>query len=186
MPAAALQGRVAGATPLAGHWLQRLLLPSLLSMTLLYLGFFPVNWGWLGWVALVPLLWVVTRPPTARSESEPLSRWRRLWSVVGTRGPRGLLWALWLSGLAFMLVALQWLRVASAPMYGVWLVVGLVVALHFPLFAIATRWLVFRTRLPLLLAAPAAWVALEYLRAVVWIGFPWYYLAHTQHDSSVP
>ena len=39
----------------------RLLLPALASAALLWLCYFPVNWGWLAWVALVPLLALVRR-----------------------------------------------------------------------------------------------------------------------------
>jgi apolipoprotein N-acyltransferase len=39
-----------------------------------------------------------------------------------------------------------------------------------------------RTRLPLVLTVPAAWVAVEFLRSHAMTGFPWYLLAHTQHD----
>ena len=32
-----------------------------------------------------------------------------------------------------------------------------------------------------MIAAPVVWVALEYVRAYAVTGFPWYYLAHSQH-----
>ena len=37
----------------------RLLLAALLSAGLLWLCYFPMAWGWLGWIALVPLLCLV-------------------------------------------------------------------------------------------------------------------------------
>src|SRR5437762_2673584 len=56
------------------------------SAGLLYLAFFPVAIGWLGWVALVPWLCLVRLPRAA--------------------GRRYL--AVWLSAVAFFLAALQW------------------------------------------------------------------------------
>ena len=43
------------------------------------------------------------------------------------------------------------------------------------------RLAVHRLKLPLMLGAPIVWVALEYVRAYICTGFPWYYLAHSQH-----
>ncbi|RKY26512.1 MAG: apolipoprotein N-acyltransferase [Planctomycetota bacterium] len=52
---------------------------------------------------------------------------------------------------------------------------------YFGLFALMTNLAVKRLRVPLMLAAPVAWVACEYLRAFVLTGFPWLFLAHTQY-----
>jgi apolipoprotein N-acyltransferase len=48
------------------------------------------------------------------------------------------------------------------------------------LFLALTRWAHFRLRVPLIVAAPIIWVAVEYMRAYFLTGFPWYYLAHSQ------
>ena len=50
-----------------------------------------------------------------------------------------------------------------------------------PGFLALARLAVLRLRLPLMIAAPVLWVGLEYVRAYVLTGFPWYYLAHSQH-----
>ena len=50
-----------------------------------------------------------------------------------------------------------------------------------PLALVMIRLAVHRLKLPLMLAAPIVWVALEYVRAYIFTGFPWYYLAHSQH-----
>src|SRR5688572_17417597 len=87
----------------------------LLSSLLLWLSFFPFDLGALGWVALIPLLPVLERylgPAPA-----PRPRWY----------DRPLLSA-WLGGLAFCLVAFQWIRIASPPMYATWIVLALAVS----------------------------------------------------------
>src|SRR5262249_10298036 len=38
-----------------------------------------------------------------------------------------------------------------------------------------------RTGWPLVVTLPVVWVAFEFLRAHLISGFPWYFLAHTQH-----
>src|SRR5438132_9892423 len=137
----------------------RVLAPALLSAVLLWACYFPLNAGWLGWVALVPLLSLV------RSDARP----RRIYFIT------------WLTALAFFMATLQWIRVADPRMYFTW--VGLSIWCSF--FTVAGIYLVRRvdrrTALPLTLTVPIAWTALELGRAHIITGFPWYFLAHTQH-----
>ena len=128
----------------------------------LWLGFFPANLGFLGFVALVPFLYLIARVK-----------------------PRGTYLAGFLGGLLFGALAVQWVRLAAPAMYFAWLGLALLLAMHFLLFVGLTRWLVHSARLPLLLAAPVVWTALEYGRAHIDIGFAWYLLGHTQHDYPI-
>src|SRR5947209_8935022 len=64
---------------------------ALASAGLLWLSYFPVNAGWVAWIALVPLLCLVRA--TARA------RWIYPFA--------------WLAGLAFFVAAVQWLRHAD-------------------------------------------------------------------------
>ena len=86
------------------------LLP-LASSGLLYLCFFPVAWGWLVWVAMVPWLGLVRLPGR----------------------PRRLYLAAYLGGLAFCLTAFQWFRVADYRMYFTWLVLSFYIAAYWPI-----------------------------------------------------
>ncbi len=133
---------------------------ALTTSLLLFLSFFPVNCGWLCWLALVPWLVLV------RSQGRP---WR-LYLLA------------WLSGLAFFWPVLQWMRVADPRMYATWAMLATYCSVYFPLSLWLLRWLDRRTRLPLVLTLPVVWVALEFLRGHAMTGFPWYFLAHTQHD----
>lgn len=141
---------------------------SLLSSLLLWLSFFPVNAGWLGWVALVPLLLVLQR----YNNEERGVRW---WD-------RPLLSA-WLGGLVFCLVAFRWIALASTPMYAVYIAVAVVISLQWYFFFVFSKLLTQSLRMPLLLSAALSWTALEYIRSQIWIGFSWYYLGHTQHEE---
>ncbi len=136
------------------------LVPALASGLLLWLCYFPVDWAWLGWVALVPLLCLV------RSEARP----------------RNVYWSAWAAGLVFFLPALQWMRVADYRMYATWLMLAVYCSLYFPAAVFLVRRLDRRTGLPLIVSLPVVWTALELLRTYLISGFPWYYLGHTQHD----
>jgi apolipoprotein N-acyltransferase len=136
---------------------------TLLTGALLWCSFFPLNWGWLGWVAMVPLLALCCTEVTPQ-------RGRRLYLPIC------------LMSFAFTLVMLQWIRLASEPMYATWVVVSLIVSWWYPLAVWLIRRLHGTLRVPLVLAAPVVWIALEYFRAFLYIGFAWYYLGHTQHD----
>jgi apolipoprotein N-acyltransferase len=134
-------------------------LPGLATAGLWWASHFPLSWGWLGWFALVPLLVLVRSP--AR--------------------PRRVYLAAWLCGMAFYWAVIQWMRYADTRMYFTWAALATYCSLYVPL----TIWLVRRleawTKWPLIVTLPMVWTALEYLRAHFGTGFPWYFLAHTQH-----
>jgi apolipoprotein N-acyltransferase len=135
-------------------------LPAILTGALLWACYFPMAWGWLAWVALVPFLGLVRAKV----------------------GPRRLYFCAWLGGLLFFFPVLQWMRVADYRMYFTWIALALYCSLYFPLALLLIRRLDRYTTLPLFVTAPTVWVALEYFRSWFGEGFPWYFLAHTQHD----
>ncbi len=137
----------------------RLATAGLLTAALLWLSYFPVAWGWLGWVALVPFL-----------------------TLVRTEAPaRRVYLAAWLAGLAFFWPILQWMRVADDRMYATWAALATYCSFYLPGGLWLLRRLDRRPGLPLVIALPVVWTALEYLRAHFLTGFAWYFLGHTQH-----
>jgi apolipoprotein N-acyltransferase len=137
------------------------LIPALMTASLLWACFFPLAQGWCAWFALVPLL------SLARSQARP----------------RYVYWSAFAGGLAFFWPVLQWLRVGDYNMmYYSWMALATYCAVYFPLAVFLTRQIDARAPLPLPLVFPAVWTGLEFLRSYVLTGFPWYYLAHTQHD----
>lgn len=130
---------------------------------LLWLCHFPAALSWLAWVALVPLLSLVRRPLSKRQ----------------------VFFGAWAGGLVFFIPALSWMRVADPRMYVTWIGLALYCSLYFPVAIGLVRYLDRRTRLPLVLTLPVVWTALELVRAHLLTGFPWYFLAHTQHDFAL-
>jgi apolipoprotein N-acyltransferase len=151
----------------------RVFLPAILSGLLLYASFFPLNFGFLAWIALVPFLALVRA--NARS--------RRIY------------FAAFVGGLFCYVPVLQWIRVAHPAMYGAWIFLSIVCSL-FLVMSLALIRKLDRVGVPLWLSAPIGFIAIEYLRShfptgYTWmeffnarhpIGFGWYMIGHTQHD----
>lgn len=129
-----------------------------LFATLSWLSYFPVDAGWLGWVATSPFLIL------ARIAVSPRFRY----------------FAAWLSGIGFFLPALMWMRVADEMMYFSWIGMSLYCSL-FSVLAMFLLRVMDRTGLPLVAGGAVAWTAADYLRGTLMGGFAWYFPAHTQH-----
>lgn len=129
------------------------------SAMLLWFAAPPVDRGYLAWAALVPLFLLVR---SSRSRA----------AVYG---------GAWLGGLVFWLFSVSWVRLTDPSAWLAWMVMATVLSLWWPAFLLLTRPGTRTLQLPLMVVAPVAWVSLEYVRAHVLSGFPWYYLAHTQY-----
>src|SRR5262249_17244427 len=143
------------------------------SAVLLYASFFPLNLGFMAWIALVPLLFLVR----------------------AKHRPRHIYFAAFVGGLLFYVPAIQWMRVAHIAMYGTWVGLSIYSALYFPLGIWLIRKL-DRARIPLAIAVPAVWVGFEYMRmhfpaGFSWLegtaalhraGFGWYFMGYSQHE----
>jgi apolipoprotein N-acyltransferase len=130
-----------------------------LGSGLLWLAFPPLGLWPLAWLAPLPWLSLVAQP-------QPLGR-------------RGY-WALWLASFAFWGALLQGLRLAHPLLIPGWLVLTAYLGVYLPLFVGMSRMLVHRWRWPLAVAAPLAWVGLEFARAYLATGFAAAMLSQTQ------
>ena len=148
--------------------LRRPLLTALAAGLISATGFAPLDWWPLLLVALAVLLWLVHEAPTLRSAL--------------ARG--------WMFGLGHFAVGNNWLqhafdyqdRMPPALGYVAVLLVGAYLAL-FPALAMGLAWR-FKTAVPkrsewlgadsgYILAAAAAWMVAEWLRASLFTGYPW-------------
>ncbi|CAN5685913.1 apolipoprotein N-acyltransferase [soil metagenome] len=131
------------------------------SALLLYAAFEPAGWWWLAWVALVPLGMLI------RSD----------------RPARAVYLGAWVGGLVFWLLATNWVRKADPGAWPGWIALAVGLSFWWPAFLLLARSAVRRLGVPLMIAAPLAWVALEFVRGhAPFNGFSWFYLAHSQHS----
>ncbi|MFQ5489317.1 MAG: apolipoprotein N-acyltransferase [Phycisphaerae bacterium] len=84
----------------------------------------------------------------------------------------------YLLGLAFWLVNLRWLGLVTVEGF---VALSAYLAIYFPLVACPLRHAVRRRGLPLALIAPVAWVAAERCQSMGLLGFPWFFMGHTQY-----
>ena len=130
-----------------------------LTGVLLWACFTPLDASSLAWVALLPSLLLVRLP----------ERTRRMYL------------GLYLASAVSQLVTLQWMRLGDPTMYVAWVALSFYVAAYLPVFIGLTRVAVRTAGVPLVVAAPAIWVGLEFFRAHLLTGFSWYYLGHSQY-----
>jgi len=101
------------------------------------------------------------------------------WALGVCRAQRAWLvhWLSFFVGWGFFLVALRWLQPVTGLGYAA---LGLYLAFYWTLAAWALR-TGRRHGISVVWTLPVAWVACEYLRAIVMTGFPWLFLAHGLH-----
>ncbi|MDQ7840717.1 MAG: apolipoprotein N-acyltransferase [bacterium] len=139
---------------------RRLRIGGALTSGLLFALAFPgPDLGWLAWIALVPLLLAIR-------DLSPTQSFRY-----------GLL-----AGLLGFGLLLEWIRVFGLPAWGL---LTAALALYLGGFAAGTSFLVRGRPAALLWAAPLTWVAVELVRSVGPLGFPWGLLGLTQYRTPV-
>ena len=158
IPAAGTVNGEGEASGTASPWWAVKVLPSallcLLSVTLLSLSFAPLDYWYLAYLSLVP--WTLAVSFSAG--------WRRAMALG------------WLAGVVFWAANLYWLWWITLVGYGA-------LVLYLSIYWVAAAAILRRAqkrRWPMCITLPVVWVALEYLRAYVISGFPWFYLAHSQ------
>jgi apolipoprotein N-acyltransferase len=155
----------------------------LLSAVLLRLSYPVPGWFPLAWVALVPWFVVLIGNRAIGDCRLPIADCRThlkpsCWLAIGNRkSPRLSPFPSVAMGLAAAGLGLSWQYIVTV-LGGMGLTIY--VALYFILFAWVVRRAV-RLGVPFVLAAPVVWVGCEYLRGFLFTGFPWLFVAHTQH-----
>ena len=125
------------------------------AVTLIVAAFPPFDVWPAAWVALVPWLIALHRGGTRRA-------------LILSAG----------LGLALNVILLSWLRFVTV---AGWLALAVYLSAYVPAAGILARWIRRKCAVPLALLLPPIWVGLDYLRCVLFTGFPWFLLGHTQH-----
>jgi apolipoprotein N-acyltransferase len=115
----------------------------------------PFNLSWLAWIAWVPFVLACC----------PEISIRRLMVCA------------YLGGLCFWFGNIYWLVIVTTPGY---IAFSIAQALYWPLLALSVRF-VRQKNWPLVLTAPVIFVGAEAIQGVMYTGFCWYYLAHSQY-----
>lgn len=89
--------------------------------------------------------------------------------------------SVWLVSFAFWLATDYFVTLPHWAGYFGWIAMSAYMAVYFPFFFAASRALVHGWRIPFVLAAPIAWVAMEWLRAHVITGFGMAMLPHAMY-----
>jgi len=126
------------------------------SGVLCFLAFPPLEWAVLGWVALVPLLYMFRYELSVKEA----------------------FFYPFLSGVVFFSCLLYWLSGVTIP--GM-IVLILWLSIFYGVFGLGVRY-VFRSSMNFL-AIPLLWVILEYARGCLLTGFPWGFLGYSQYTN---
>lgn len=132
---------------------------GLLGVGLMWLAQPPIGFSYLAWIAPLPLLSLVHR-------NQRLFRRDYI--------------CLWLAGALFWFVALAGIRHAHPALIAGWIALAAYLGIYTPLFVGLTRVAWHRWRMPLVVAAPAVWIGLEWVRGYALSGFNGLMLGHTQ------
>ena len=125
----------------------------------IWAAFPPVGFSWLAWIA--PGFWIFLARDPAQLKDRPL---RKLYYV----------------GFLHWLMMVQWVRLPHWSAFFGWLVLAGYLAIYVPTFVLTTRAMIRSLKMPSILAAPIAWVAVELLRGYMATGFSLMLLAHSQ------
>lgn len=130
---------------------------AMISGLLLWACFRPLGWWPLALLAPVGWLLLISAP-----------RMSGKWPYT----------MIYLGGLVYWLMTLQFLRLPHPAGYAGWFALSLYLAFYMPVFVLLGRIAVHRMKIPLAIAAPVIWVGLELVRGHLITGFSMVLLGH--------
>jgi apolipoprotein N-acyltransferase len=134
---------------------------TLISNALLWLAYPPVGWGWLAWVAPVPMLMLVFTADIPRAPA---------------------LVKVWGASFLFWLATFYFIPLPHPILILGWLALSAYLAIYTPLVLVTARALVWRWGVWTVIAVPIAWTGWEWVRMNFLTGFGMVGLSHSQYD----
>ncbi len=131
-----------------------------LSMLLLWSAFPPAGLAAIGWVALLPIIHLINDPHNLR-----LRDYGKIWAV----------------GCLYWLVTFYFIPIPHPALWLGWIAISIYLACYLPFFVVASRTMIQKYRVPLVVAVPVAWVGLELIRSHLLTGMGLVNLSHTQY-----
>lgn len=136
--------------------------------------------SYFAFIALIPLFFVCERREDCDSYDPQQG------SSVG-RTPCALFFLGWFAGLFYFAVSLSWVTI-SMHQYGglswaVSILLMLLLSAYLAIYVGCFTTVIYFSKQNLLVVAPFAWVALEYLRGHLLTGFPWNALGYSQYQN---
>ncbi len=156
---------VPAASILGWDWKRKIAGPfglTCVSNLLLWLAFPPVGLFWLAWVAPAPMLLLVISPS---------------WQY---RRP---LWKVWWTSLMFWLATFYFIPFPHPILIVGWFALSAYLAIYTPLTLVVARTLIWRWKIPAMVAVPVAWTGLEWIRMNFLTGFGMVGLSHSQYAN---
>jgi len=132
---------------------------ALISFAMLWIAMPPVGAGWLAWIALIPLMWLI------ETSELPRKSIRQIW------------FASWL----YFLATFYFLPIPFWALWIGWAILTFYLSLYVPMFVYAARTMRHRFGIPTIIATPVAWCGLEWVRGTFATGFGMAFLSHSQY-----
>jgi apolipoprotein N-acyltransferase len=140
------------------HGVLRDIAIACISSVLLFLSYHPANLSFLSWFALVPWFYTLIGCSLRRA------------AVIS-----------FFAGLIFFLTGLWWISIVTFIGLGI---ACIILSCFSALFGFLASCAVQRLRVPVIVAFPVLWVAIEFARSNFFsLSFPWLLLAHSQYES---
>lgn len=145
-----------------------------ITAILAWLSYHPANLWFLAWVSYAPMFRYIL------SAVEPDKDRINIINKIPVLRRMGFKLHIFAAGYLFFFLSSSWVR--HVTWAGLFIMAGML-ALYWLVFALVMRAILRRgISLWAVLIAPCLWVSLEYIRAFLITGFPWFFAGHTQYS----
>lgn len=154
-------------------------------MALLWFSFPPMGLWWLGWIAIVPLVWLIVRRDDPNLETVLPANGAAENRAARTKLRNRPYRQLYLSGLIYWLATFYFIPFPHPALWFGWFAVSAYMAIYTPLFVAVARAMVFQLKVPPTLAVAVTYTGIEWIRSHFATGMALVCLSHTQFKQPI-